>query len=413
LIFPAHEQHHNNSFLCASLVMGQSNIAAGATIGSNHNSRAADGEIVAGRGFWPGLCVSLKHNSKFASYTLIAKGDFSSELNITLPFSLISNDVSNNKLVIMPAYWFMYNMYALARNAHKYIDRDKRTDKIQHIEYDYLAPDTVNELFDSLQILSTCTAIAHRINNSTEDPGQLQREGEKILEEKKSLVSSIEVLDGRFENAKRPALLIKVGEAYRIYKELIVLYGVTQLIRFAEEQKFSSFKSMYKELPQQPQRQQWKNIGGQLLPEAGFTSLINAIKDNSVQGWDEVHDFYRDAGASYYSHKREHAFASLLETLHLTKADFTEALFMELLNQALNTRRWMAENIFTSREKDYGNEFKKMVYDNEDEMNEVVGALDENSFILDQQEALNLFAASIENLKITFEQSRTPVTGQA
>ena len=46
--------------------MGQSNIAAGATIGSNHNSRSADGEIIAGRGFWPGLCVSLKHNSKFS-----------------------------------------------------------------------------------------------------------------------------------------------------------------------------------------------------------------------------------------------------------------------------------------------------------------------------------------------------------
>src|SRR5690625_4185261 len=36
LIFPAHEQHHNNSFLCAALVMGQTNMAAGATIGSNH-----------------------------------------------------------------------------------------------------------------------------------------------------------------------------------------------------------------------------------------------------------------------------------------------------------------------------------------------------------------------------------------
>ncbi len=39
LIFPAHEQHHNNSFLCAATVLGQSNMAAGATIGSNHNSR--------------------------------------------------------------------------------------------------------------------------------------------------------------------------------------------------------------------------------------------------------------------------------------------------------------------------------------------------------------------------------------
>src|SRR5690606_10863413 len=76
LIFPAHEQHHNNSFLCAALLMGQSNMAAGATIGSNHNSRGADGEIQAGRGFWPGLCVSLKHNSKFATFIMIAKGNY-------------------------------------------------------------------------------------------------------------------------------------------------------------------------------------------------------------------------------------------------------------------------------------------------------------------------------------------------
>jgi hypothetical protein len=31
LIFPNHEQHHNNSFLCSALLMGQSNLAAGAT----------------------------------------------------------------------------------------------------------------------------------------------------------------------------------------------------------------------------------------------------------------------------------------------------------------------------------------------------------------------------------------------
>ena len=85
LIFPAHEQHHNNSFLCAALLQGQTNMAAGATIGSNHNSRGADGEIIAGRGFWPGLCVSLKHNSKFASFAILAKGDYPTELNIQIP----------------------------------------------------------------------------------------------------------------------------------------------------------------------------------------------------------------------------------------------------------------------------------------------------------------------------------------
>ncbi len=157
LIFPAHEQHHNNSFLCAALVMGQSNMAAGATIGSNHNSRGADGELQAGRGFWPGLCVSLKHNSKFASFAMIAKGNYPAELNIPFPFALISNEEHSNKLVIMPAYWFLYNMYAIQRNERKFAERDKRINKLQYLEYNCLAPDTANEIYKSLQLLQLFT----------------------------------------------------------------------------------------------------------------------------------------------------------------------------------------------------------------------------------------------------------------
>src|SRR6266496_1827206 len=184
LIFPAHEQHHNNSFLCAAMVMGQSNMAAGATIGSNHNSRGADGEIIAGRGFWPGLCVSLKHNSKFATFTLIAKGDFPSELNIPIPFSLVSNDVAHDKLVVMPAYWFMHNMYALTRNAGKYEDRDKRTERIQFMEYDWLAPDSVNEMFNAMQLMKKFTgqAFAKKKKKNFSDK-EIFLTGEKLLEE--------------------------------------------------------------------------------------------------------------------------------------------------------------------------------------------------------------------------------------
>ena len=78
LLSPSHAQHHNNSFLIAAFIGGQSNIAAGSTIGSNHNSRINDGEIWASRGFWPGLCTSFKHNSSFASFTMCAKADFPS-----------------------------------------------------------------------------------------------------------------------------------------------------------------------------------------------------------------------------------------------------------------------------------------------------------------------------------------------
>ncbi len=144
-------------------------MAAGATVGSNHNSRGADGELIAGRGFWPGLCVSVKHNSRFASFIIMAKGNYPAELDIPIPFSLVSNDVSNDELVIMPAYWFMHNMYALARNAWKYGDRDKRLEKIQLLEYDYLAPDSINEIASGIEQLQLIVARSwlHHQNQST------------------------------------------------------------------------------------------------------------------------------------------------------------------------------------------------------------------------------------------------------
>src|SRR4030095_16081222 len=210
LIFPAHEQHHNNSFLCAALVRGQSNIPAGATIGSNHNSRAADGEIVAGRGFWPGLCVSLKHNSSFACFTMIAKGDYMYELKIPLPFSLISNDSANDRLIVMPAYWFMYNMYALERNAWKYADRDNRDEKIQYLETDYLAPDSVNEMFNALGLLEELTGRAWFIKNDKDSVNidGCRKKGKELLLANDDVINELEVTADGFENSKRKTVII-------------------------------------------------------------------------------------------------------------------------------------------------------------------------------------------------------------
>jgi len=171
LIFPAHEQHHNNSFLVATVTMGQSNLAAGATIGSNHNSRANDNEIQAGRGFWPGLCSSVKHSCRFASFVLLSKGDYPCELDIPLPFSLLNNNTSKDQLEVMPAFWWLYNMYALARNSWKFHKRDKRKRKYQNIEFDSLAPDTIEEIFKACKLLEIWTAKAssHSQNISIDD----------------------------------------------------------------------------------------------------------------------------------------------------------------------------------------------------------------------------------------------------
>jgi signal peptidase I len=345
LIFPGHEQHHNNSFLCAALVMGQSNIAAGATLGSNHNSRAADGELIAARGFWPGLCVSIKHNSKFASFTLLAKGDYSYELNIPLPFSLVSNDVANNQLSVMPAYWFMYNLYALARNAGKYVDRDQRTNKLQQIEYDFLAPDSINEIFTALDLLKRFVAKSQSKNDGASIPEDvLIQEGERILEDPSNLIRSITISNSGFENHLRPVCISKVNEAYRIYKDLIVYYGMIHLIEFVNSHSINSFDELIRALPEKAARLQWANIGGQLLPEDYLNTVLQEIKSGSIQSWDELHQFYEENGKVYGKLKFRHAYASLLEILKIEKLDASR--FKELLFQTLNIKEWMVKTIY-------------------------------------------------------------------
>ena len=368
LIFPAHEQHHNNSFLCASLVLGQSNIAAGATIGSNHNSRSADGEMVAGRGFWPGLCVSLKHNSKFATFTILAKADFPAELNIPIPFSLVSNDVANDKLVVMPGYWFMYNMYALSRNTWKYVDRDMRTEKIQVIEYDYLAPDTINEIFDAIKILS-----------------------------KLSAKDGCYYIDG-FENSTRKVEICKLPEALKIFNDLVIYYGASQFLEHFQKNNFASFEELKKSISTKITRSKWINVGGQLMRDTDVEKIKQQIKTGKIQNWHQLHEMYIKIGADYPSDKLEHAYTSLLEILNITSKQFTPAIFKNVLRQAVSVKEWMGKGIYQSREKDYTNPFRKMVYDTKKEMDKVLGKIEDNTFIQLQLAELDAFKKKVKEV---------------
>ncbi len=406
LIFPTHEQHHNNSFLCAALIMGQSNIAAGATIGSNHNSRSADGEIIAGRGFWPGLCVSLKHNSKFAGFIILAKGDYSYELNIPIPFSLVSIDPAKDKLVVMPAYWFMYNMYALARNAWKYQDRDNRKQPEQVLEYDYLAPDSVNEMFDALRLLAFFTgkSFYKKENAETEfSYDEYYTKGKELLENNDPVINELEIEAEGFENAKRKTIIIKIQQAYNLFKEMIGYYGITHLLKFMEDNNIKNINQLVAEMPAKVSFNKWLNIGGQLIPESEVIIMRKKIKEGKIKSWDQLHDTYRVLSDKYTQQKLLHALASLAAIKNMNLKKITVVQFSQLLSEALATKEWMVKSVFDSRAKDYANPFRKMIYDSDEEMNNVVGSLDENSFIKRQTEELKKIRQKIKTVQNKFK----------
>ncbi len=406
LIFPAHEQHHNNSFLCASLLMGQSNMAAGATIGSNHNSRGADGEIQAGRGFWPGLCVSLKHNSKFASFTMIAKGDYPAELNIPLPFSMISNEVRTDTLIVMPAYWLLYNMYAVLRNEKKFEARDKRTEKIQLLEYAFLAPDTINEIIEAIHLLELYTGKAYyRSVNEMQSDSQCTIQGNILLQKNDAAyINSLEIVAEGFENSNRKVKLIKVVQAWTVYKKMIVYYAACAVVYILKENKTESIAHIQQLLFAQTVRKKWINVGGQLMPEEDVNQLIRAICHHEITSWNEVHHFYKNQHASYSQQKMAHALCCLLELQQLTPKQITPKLIDSLLCEAVDIKEYITECVYLSKKKDYINPFRKMVYNSQQEMDAVLGKLDDNHFIHEQQEELNEFKSTVAQLQQSLAQ---------
>ncbi len=320
IVFPAHEQHHNNSFLIAALVMGQSNIAAGGTIGSNHNSRTADGEIAAGRGFWPGLCCSFKHSSRFASYCLLAKADYPAELDIRLPFALVNNNGSKDRLEVMPAYWWMYNMYAMDRNSHKFAGRDKRVRKAQHIEFAALAPDTAEEILHGMSLLRTW------LDASTD--GTVYADG--------------------MEKSTRPTVILKAKEGLKAYEDMLVCYAMKSIDSDTCPQPPASYPA------------KWVNIGGQLVAEKDMEKLIADIESGIIGSWDAVHARFDALWEAYPAQRKAHAYSVLCRLAGTDRIDDTQ--WQHFRQRYADIQAYIEEQKVTSRHKDDVNTFRNMTY---------------------------------------------------
>jgi len=397
LIFPAHEQHHNNSFLIASMVMGQSNIAACATIGSNHNSRAPDGEIHAGRGFWPGLCVSLKHNSKFASFCLVAKSDYPAELNVPLPFCLVSQDPAGGRLQLMPAYWWLYNMYALARNTWKFSKRDKRGLKVQNIEFDSLAPDTAEEMFEGRRLLEIWTGrAAEGAAADGLDDDALADRGRELLMGPADATASLEVRADGVEHSRRPTVVLKVREGYQAYARMLLYYAVGNLMDWMEAHPEADVAAMADALDG-PRETRWTNLGGQLMRRADVDALRDRIRSGDLDTWDNIHAAYDRLWAAYPEMKQRHAFATLRDLLGLEA--LTAEAWAGALDRAAEIQQEIADQVYATREKDFESPFRRMVYETDEEMAAVLGTIEDNSFVKETREATQAFTARVAAIR--------------
>ncbi len=400
LIFPAHEQHHNNSFLIASVVKGQSNMAAGATIGSNHNSRSNDNEIEAGRGFWPGLCSSVKHSCKFASFTMLAKAAYPAEMINPFPFALISNDEVHGELHVMPAFSWLYNMYAMARNNWKFTSRDSRVFKVQNIEFDAYAPDSMEEAIEARKLLDKFVAKASYRKQGMSLEGvsdeTLIEYGRKLMNGSPEKVAELEVFAENMEKSKRKVRILKPYEAYHAYGDMIIYYAVRNILAFFEANEKETFQTLSARYDGERKRV-WFNLGGQLMSMDDFNRLRSDIKDGTINTWKEVHHRYTEIWKRYPMDKLRHAYLSLKHVIGVDT--FTDEDWMYVLNKGIEIQNYVFDQVYQTRKKDYENIFRRATFATEEEMLAAWGPLDENSFIKQQREETRQFIEKVQNLK--------------
>lgn len=371
LIFPGHEQHHNTSFLIASIVRGQSNIAAGATIGSNHNSRANDGEIEAGRGFWPGLSATVKHSSRFASFCLLAKGDYRFEIDLPLPFCLVDDDPSRDRLVLVPAFWWSHNLYALMRNEGKLLARDRRAVKLQTIEFSPFAPDTAEEILSAIGLIESWMESA---GGGGSDP------------------DSIELPPRQVENSGRKVLLKGPMRALSAYRQILLWYAANSVLEWLGGNSglpisVPGLAPVLADLQARASSREssWENLGGQLIPSRKVEALLARAREGRLRDWHAMHGEYARLAGEYPRDKAAHAWCVLRLLYDPSSSGAAPAPPVELLCSALRDLVALSSEVesrvFSTRAKDYSNRFRKATFRSEAEMRAVVGSPEDNPFV--------------------------------
>lgn len=393
LLFGSHAQHHNNSFLIASSLGGQSNIAAGATIGSNHNSRVNDGEIWASRGFWPGLCTSFKHNSRFAAYTMLVKADYPSELDIPFPFSLVSNEKDLSALLIYPAYWFTNNMYALVRAGWKFKKRDSRKIIEQPIEHDPLAPDTIEQILNAMNLQEKIVEKEWSRRNNQPIDG-LNNQGWELLNNNLKEIRSYDFEYSEAERGSRKVYVKNFTRSYTAYKEIVQYYIVKTILEFGFENTLSLLKNINPN--DLNSTKEWVNFGGQPTLKKDICTIIDYIKSTpSINNWDNIHVLYRKAWNNYTKDKMIHVLYAITRIFNIKADQITETFLRDQVMNTIPICERLISLTKNSRTKDFDDRFKRMVYDSTSEMTSVLGNPEEDNVIVQFEKDIKILIARI------------------
>jgi hypothetical protein len=222
--------------------------------------------------------------------------------------------------------------------------------------------------------------------------------GRELFNHDDKLLDELEILAEGFENSKRKVVVLKARKAYASFREMVRYYAVGQISTWFSKEHVLKSPFGLTSISKLPLREEWINIGGQLVPSSSLALLLEEIKSKKLNSWDAVHLAYKGIADSSPEHLFQHAVAALLEIEHISLEDLTASKLSTLFKGHLATNEKVFQGIVQSREKDMTNPFRKMVYANEAEMEAVLGKMNDNSFVREKDKERMELSTRIENI---------------
>ena len=299
---------------------------------------------------------------------------------------------------VMPGYWFEHNMYAVVRNAHKYRARDKRVVKEQNVEYDFLAPDTAEEMMRGMEILRTGIE------------GQIGRQlNAEDLESCEKIDASVDLCLEGLANGRKAKILHPL-RGYLWYRKMLRFYGAKEL-KTEVEQALSREgggqggpENMVQEIKSRSENphRSWENIGGQLIPEPQLAELIRGLSERRIGSWDQLHQAYDDAWEEYPQHKTAHALYCLLYSYDQGVEELSPDLVRRILEESIEIAKELLQRAYASRRKDYENPYRQATFRNPAEMEAVWGKLEDISFLKSYTAEIDGFCREVKQCLSVF-----------
>jgi hypothetical protein len=147
-------------------------------------------------------------------------------------------------------------------------------------------------------------------------------------------------------------------------------------------------------------QKEWANLGGQLMLREDVDKLRSDIGSGKLKTWKDIHKRYNDLWVKYVTDKQKHAYATLCEIYG--EDSLSPANWRSALDKAVGIQKYVCDQVYSSRKKDFDNPYRQTTFRNKDEMKAAFGTVDENSFIIQVRKETEDFEKLAEKFRSSF-----------